>query len=895
MAIFTWIGTAIAGFLFAGSALAAKVIATALAFGTKLALSYLGRGKRRAYSAVSGQVEYGGRVPVSTAYGIVKTAGHRIGYFKWGRGNKFNADVFVLANGWCDGLEEEVHFYGAKHDLVERPIIGNEVAHFGVAGFDNLISIRFYDGRPGQQADMKLVNDTASLTRKWKATSACTAQCYVVIERQWSAEKFDKGRPNFEFVLRGLRLYDPRKDDTIAGGSGTHRLDDPATYEFGDTGQNPALQRLNYQLGLRGRISHRTLIGEGKTLGQLDLGSYFAAMNVCDTMRAGKPTFQCALIVNAEDDHTEILREFDDAMAGYALNRRGLSGVIPGAPQIPVATITADDIPAGRQQELRRRKNSFSLYNHLSGQFTSPEKMWQPESLKPIHVNADVAADGRPRQTSNDFLQVTDADIAQYLLTIRYRQQRLGGSAKVPVSRRLGFRVMEGEWIAFDGKSWLVTGWSCDNRLRVTLTLAETSPEIYDDSEIAPGPIVIPSPPPVNPGLLSTVQDFSVEVGQIDGGEGHQVPALRFKWTPPEDPTITAVRFEYFRGSNPTGQTIYLDRTEDVEAGEYLTSKDVQPYSFYTARATITTMPDRFKSFTAWFTTVSSTGPVEVFPPGLREEMREFVEDATEWSGRSLRELLNDARRLVASMLDQSVTEYEDREAIREEVKSSNQNAKAYADLQILAATGPNSALSLAMMTAHAELRGKASGGAVLALTTRVDAHDDDLEVISQALLDVYTELDEKASTNSVLLLQGRVEDVEGDVTALSDAVLAVEAQVDDVSANGSFRVQAGASPGDSWVRLGMHGSADNGVTVEEAAIWVDVRTTGTIRSRVGVKAQQFFLSDGTDEVDPFVFQDGIAYIENIRAGDIIFNKLRAADGKMVLSGMGGTYVDVFA
>ncbi len=167
------------------------------------------------------------------------------------------------------------------------------------------------------------------------------------------------------------------------------------------------------------------------------------------------------------------------------------------------------------------------------------------ESLKPIVVNADIAADGRRRQTSNDFLQVSDPDIAQYLLNIRYRQNRKGGQATVPVSRRVGLKVQEGEWVTFQSKTWLITEWRCDEQFRFTLVLSETGADIYSDGDIEPGPVIIPPSPPINPSILTTVQGWAVEVGIQEGEDGFERPTLRFGWTPPDDPTIIAVRFFY--------------------------------------------------------------------------------------------------------------------------------------------------------------------------------------------------------------------------------------------------------------------------------------------------------------------------------------------------------------
>ncbi|MDX1072657.1 phage tail protein, partial [Sinorhizobium medicae] len=623
MAIFTGIATAIAGALFGGSALATSLIGGALAFGAKFAIGKIQAAKqvKQKYTAVQGEIQFGGDVPVGTLYGVGKTKGQRAFYAKWDKGNKRNAEVFILANGWCDGLEPYVYMYGEKYNLVAQSAIGNEVARYGVERFidddgNSAISIRFYDGRPGQGVDQRLVDVTANLGNKWKVTSKLSGMCYVVVERYYHLEFFrdaGKGKPDIDFVLRGLREYDPRKDSTVAGGSGPQRLNTPSTWVHT---KNPALHRLNYQLGLHALVSGRTLIGEGKSLGQIDLATYFVAMNVCDTLRSnGKKTYECSLFVSGDDDHTEALKQFDDAMAGYGLNRRGLSGVIPGAPQIPVKDLTVADIPVDRAKDVQFRPSAFERFNHLSGQFTSIGSMWNPESLKPVYVNADIAADGRNRQTSIDFLQVTDPDIAQYLLNIRYRQNRMGGKATVPVSRRFGLAVQEGEWITWRGKSWLISEWRADERLRITLVLSETSAAIYDDDGIEPGPIVVPPTPPINPSLLSTVQNFNVAVGMINGAQGYDTPALLFTWTPPDDPTITAVRFVYqIEGTTE----IFEDQCTSPEDGSFRTTKNVVSGKVYNARATITTVPDRLRTFTPWMTTAQPTG-LQTLLTGLQQ------------------------------------------------------------------------------------------------------------------------------------------------------------------------------------------------------------------------------------------------------------------------------------
>ena len=860
MAIFTAIGGAIAGALFTSAsaiALGTSIIGGALAFGAQYLLnSYLGRQSNQGstYAAVQGQREYGARVPVWALYGTGKVMGHHIYYAKWGAGNKFNADVFVLSNGWCDGLEPYVYFYGEKHTLFERPIIGNEVAHYGVNGFDNLISIRFYDGRPGQGPDTKLVADTAGLGQTWKNTSVCAGMAYVVVEREWSEEKFEKGQPEFEFIMRGLRLYDPRRDGSIVGGAGAHRQDNPATWEFS---RNPAVQRLNYQLGLRGHRSGRILIGEGKTLGQLDLNSYFAAMNVADTPRSGKPTYQSSLIVTSDDDHTEVLKEFDDAMAGYGMNRRGLSGVIPGAPQIATLNIGPDDIDMGRSSQMRRRKSAFDLYNQMSGQFISPDANWNAQSLTPLYVNADIAADGRARQIAYDFLQVTDPDIAQYLLQIRYRQNRKGGSATLPVSRRVGFNVMEGDWVTYDGVTWLVTGWQMDSNLEFTLTLAETGADVYSSAGIEPGPIVVPSPPPINPSMLSNVLNFAVEVGMIEGSDGFQVPVLRFTWLPPSDPTITQVRFEYFAGANPIGAAIFTDACDFPERGEYITTKNVASGLYYTARNTITTRPDRFKTWSQWLTTSTTTGPLTVYLDGMIEEIVEQVSDIAEFGTTGARALLESHHDLAADDADATAAGYTDRRVTKNEIAIQIGNTRAYVSEQIVLAVGPESAIASRLNTIEVEM-------------------DEGFSSVNQ-------------------LVQTEVSRIDGELTATSDWLTDLASEVAGIESRFTMRAQTVASPGGGitrWVVQVQAGAPGNYIS---SALFLEADSNGI--GSAGFITDRFFLVNPADtglKINPFVFEGGVAYMQNARIGDLIFNKLRSADGKMVISGMGGTYLDIY-
>ncbi|MGZ2472590.1 hypothetical protein ACVI1N_000881 [Sinorhizobium medicae] len=816
-------------------------------------------------------------------YGVGKTKGQRAFYAKWDKGNKRNAEVFILANGWCDGLEPYVYMYGEKYNLVAQATIGNEVARYGVQGFidgdgNSVISIRFYDGRPGQGVDQRLVDVTANLGNKWKATSKLSGMCYVVVERYYHLEFFrdaGKGKPDIDFVLRGLREYDPRKDSTVAGGSGPQRLNTPSTWVHT---KNPAVHRLNYQLGLRALVSGRTLIGEGKSLGQIDLATYFVAMNVCDTLRSnGKKTYECSLFVSGDDDHTEVLKQFDDAMAGYGLNRRGLSGVIPGAPQIPVKDLTVADIPVDRAKDVQFRPSAFERFNHLSGQFTSIESMWNPESLKPVYVNADIAADGRNRQTSIDFLQVTDPDIAQYLLNIRYRQNRMGGKATVPVSRRFGLAVQEGEWITWRGKSWLISEWRADERLRITLVLSETSAAIYDDDGIEPGPIVVPPTPPINPSLLSTVQNFNVAVGMINGAQAYDTPALVFTWTPPDDPTITAVRFVYrIEGTTE----IFEDQCTSPEDGSFRTTKNVVSGKVYNARATITTVPDRLRTFTPWMTTAQPTG-LQTLLTGLQQlqddalnRFKELQQEMDEFFRPRLVELLD------AFSLEGAVGQIE-----RQQIVATIGDALAQITEERRVRVSENEAMAQLLTYLQASL-GTTNARLIIEETVRATT--------DSALASSITTLDAEVDGNLARLIAEETARADGD-GALASSISGVSADFNGRFAQGLVKFEAVAAPTGVDARFSVLLRAGTNQSFKVSGFYVELYTEGGVqKSRMAVQADQFLVTSGNSRHYPLVFENGVLKLAVADIGTVNAGLLQSLNGKMKIDLNNGT-IEIFS
>lgn len=612
MAIFTAIGAAAAAAFFGGSALAASIISVGLAVTANLAFGYFTRQSQKPPTvdkrvALASTRQFGAETNISTICGRSSTMGHHQYYAAWGEGDRYNADVYTLANGWCDGLDPEIIFYGQKHTLIAAAITGSEDEHWKVDGFGDLISLRFYSGKPGQVADTKLVADTAALDRPFQADMKYTAQAYVVFERDFDQDKFADGEPDPTFVMRGLRAYNWRKDDTVPGGVGAHRIDDQSTWEWTE---NPAILRAAFQMGIKGRVSGRTILGQGVPFGGLHLASYTTAANACDALRTvnGRTfaTYSVGMVVDSSMDHTEVLKDFDEAMAGYTLNSGGLQGVIVGAPQVPSFNITEKDVRTDASQTFRNRKKSLQLYNNMTGQFMSAEALWNPESLEPVTVNADVVADKRDRTLAYDFTQVHDPDVAQYLLNVRYRQGRFGGSDAVPVKDGLGRTIEAGDWGTYNNKTWICMGKE-PGEGGLVLQLAETSSTIYDETDVVAGPIITaPTPTPGRPQLA--LSNFDIDKVTIAGAENEQA-SLLFTWDAFSDPTIVAVDIYY----RVVGETDFIKvRDNSPEDGRFVVA-GLLSTTGYEGQAQVITDPPRshpFSPLVAVTTDSVSTTPI---------------------------------------------------------------------------------------------------------------------------------------------------------------------------------------------------------------------------------------------------------------------------------------------
>jgi len=67
---------------------------------------------------------------------------------------------------------------------------------------------------------------------EWDGAHLMTGYAAIRWALQYDPDKYPTGTPKPQWVIKGVKAYDPRLDSTYDGGSGSHRIDDEDTWEW---------------------------------------------------------------------------------------------------------------------------------------------------------------------------------------------------------------------------------------------------------------------------------------------------------------------------------------------------------------------------------------------------------------------------------------------------------------------------------------------------------------------------------------------------------------------------------------------------------------------------------------------------------------------------------------
>ncbi|WP_086619285.1 phage tail protein [Erythrobacter tepidarius] len=498
-------------------------------------------------AAAAAQLQLGEQ-PRQAIFGRAAVGGSLVDAFNYG--GKYGTDwevlVIALADHRCDALE------GFFVDDAYVAFAGDG----NVAGFNNQLQVFWRDGQWDQTVPSILTANGPG----WTANDRGRGVAYVVVA--YKADKADaknpvwpSGRPRFRWVVRGLRCYQPRKDSTV-GGSGAHRRDNPATWEWTE---NPIDIRYNWVRGIyAGDLVDQPgmlLLGRGLSAIEAPPANVFSRANLCDELVGGQPRYRVGGVVAANEPFIDVESDFAAAVAGTISQPQGAVEVDPGQAKAPVAHFTDDDLLIGstvRWNEGILGAADEGWVNTVAPRFIDPAQRWTVRSAPVQRDLADVTADGGPREQQPQLDFVTDGAQAQRIGQIIRRLGRLWGRATVTLPPRFAF-IEEGDWVTWQSNrrfggatlTFRVEAWGSDKAWHHQLTLRQISASAFSDTApLDDGSIASDQPEP--PVVAAPGVGAWSAAAVLLGAGSVRIPNLRVGGAT-DDPAASLVVFEYIQ------------------------------------------------------------------------------------------------------------------------------------------------------------------------------------------------------------------------------------------------------------------------------------------------------------------------------------------------------------
>lgn len=816
MAVFTAVGTAVAtaafgaaaagtvGFTFvAGATAAALQIAAGIAV-SQIGKALAGEGSKEQPRGTRLSMAAGGNLPRSIMVGYGATAGSLVYANYWGNAgetpNAFFTQVICLSDYPVDSLEQ-VWVNSELCTLAGTPHAsrGYPVLEYRVSGKDHLW-IKFYDGTQ-TTADSFLTGTVASTDRPYQSTRVGTGCAYVIATSLVNDKKFS-GYPSYLFALNGAKFYDVSKD-TTAGGSGSQRWNNPATWG-GDGDHLPLVQIYNVLRGIT--YDDEWLYGlQGLPAARLPDAVWIEQINKCRANVDGPDGTEDAYRSGGEivlsDTFAKTIEKMLTACQGRMAEVGGIYKPHVGAPsESYVFDFTDDHIITTQAQSFTPFFGLADTINGIAATYPSPAEGWGPKSPKPRLSPTNEILDGNRRLM---------ADVSLDMVPYKGQVQRLMKAAlsEARRARRHTF-VLPPEALILEPND--IIRWNSDRNgyinkkfrvdgvydradLDVMVDITEVDPSDYDWDQgtdyTAPidGPVVrvFPAAQPMSGWSVApyTYPDSAGGARRIGieasfQGELDDIRAVRIQ-----------IR-ENFGSNNvvwDSGEQQY-DVTEADPVVRRITWAGIVPDTDYEVRGIFLPISERDTDWSSWLAV--TTDDVGFSLPDIGAD----IAGVLDWIGADVRELIRQAEEQAIITGDQ-------------ELANAMQVSEVRTEMAVTAAN------------------------------------------ISAS----YTE----AITLAILPVNGQLE-------ALADAMTEVSAANEGEVNTARFRMTALTGPS-GYSRIGAQTRRSADVADPDgwrsAAWFLDTPNNPASPTRFVVDAQQFIVTDGSNYQNALVYQGGTLYI----------------------------------
>lgn len=399
-------------------------------------------------------------------------------------------------------------------------------------------------GAPGQ------TSLSAGGGTQWLNTATMTGVAHMALKWVKNDDKLPNGPPSrYTQIVEGALVYDPRRDSTQPGGSGTHRINDQTTWAYATTdsngvpiGRNNALQALWYLLGWRVQnpvTSEWVLVaGRGVDPNDINIQSFITGANNCEA--AG---YYTDMILSTEDEHTSNEDKITaNGLIAQLIDPGGLWSYYANVDDTSSVAVylTDDDILDAGEVSWNEYKGMSEQFNQVVGKFVDPSTtaLYQPRAYPMVRDSTYETNLGVKRRKTQDFEQVQDALLAQKLARLMLNQ----GQFQAEFSATFSYRALKAQ-------AWSIVSYTSErfawtklfrvyrqgisgNGSGVVMTLREVHPSIWTAGSVTT-PATVPLGARYDPTQQIALAGLATAAYTGTGTDGSIQDGLALSWTAP--------------------------------------------------------------------------------------------------------------------------------------------------------------------------------------------------------------------------------------------------------------------------------------------------------------------------------------------------------------------------
>ncbi|UXN64402.1 phage tail protein [Phyllobacterium sp. A18/5-2] len=823
-------------------AVVSYLIGAVIAYGVSLlSQALLGEQEQAQTQGVKLTVQMGDDKPMSFIAGTTATAGKRKYIGAWGKDGKtpnaYLTDVIEVANlpvpglpgFWVDNQKVTVLWGEAPTEQ------GWPVAEYRVNGKDYLW-FKYYDGTQ-TVADPFLLNKFgADPDRPYEPGMIGRGCPYFIATARLNSELFPN-QPTYLAETPVPAWYDVRKDST-AGGSGTQRWDNPATWAPSD---NPVVIIYNI---IRGIYYNGEWVYGGQNLPafRLPASNWMVAANECDRLiplagGGSEKQFRCGTEISCDMEPLAVIEKLKKACNGRIAENGGVFKILVGAPGAAVYSFSDNDILVTKGQSFTPFPGLSETYNGIEATYPEPLEKWATKDAPARYSNALEAADGNRRLASGVTFEAVPFPVqVQRLMKLLLEEDRRFRihSFYLPPDAFLLEPNDVVSWTSvrngYVNKKFLIVRIIGERSMNQLVVLKEIDPSDYDWSTDEQVPVSVgPVGPIVNPS--HPMFGWQALPATLDDDSGPRRPTIEVFYAGDQD-GVDRIRVQVYLKDT---SALWFDGELPYEAplDQQYSTKLVAvfaPNTEYQVRGIY--VSNIGKNFT-WSGLIDVTTPDvrlgadDIYPGGLVDSVLASLGNHLEWLAEGVHYARDELDRLNLIAADSGAQSTRDKKELLAEVGSAN--AKYSNEILVIA---------------------KANEAAVIRI-----------EEINAAITDPETGL--TANANAIDSLSVVVTDIDGELTAVANSVTSLTTTVGRFSATGLFRTTVEATAAGALATIGLSVSATGGGATSQAAMILSALAGGL--SEIGFLADRIYMVNGANKRRPFIFSGGVLYLDDVR------------------------------